>query len=314
MTFTGFEHPKQHWSKLPHAFINALNKITSLAELKVILYILRHTWGFQEFDKPKRITLDEFQNGRKRRDGSRLDAGVGMSKNAIKNGLERAVTGGFIIQTSDGRDAARNSHEYQLVMASTSDTRVSEVDTLPSEIDTRSEKDTPERYKERHVASDAPDKHLTGKTSPQEKKGEPAMVEYFGPRPERQEVKPSTPFREVMAEPFAEWGNTSAEFQRQLVRYGVRGRRVQELGWNLEQKFGIRPLWSKPRLVSGWMSGLSDCLELAENDTKLVLDVARGMREENLTIKNPYSLHGMINDAMAKKRSGESGTFGVLQV
>ena len=148
-SFTGFEYPEQNWSKLPHALVARLGTITSLAELKIILYILRHTWGFQEFGTPKRITLDEFQNGRKRRDGSRLDNGVGMSRNSIKDGISRAITDGFIIQTSDGRDAARNSHEYQLLMVSEVDSRgsevdtlPSEVDTLPSEVDTRSEKDT----------------------------------------------------------------------------------------------------------------------------------------------------------------------------
>jgi len=34
-----------------------------------VLYILRHTWGFQ--DTSKRITSDEFEHGRKRIDGTR---------------------------------------------------------------------------------------------------------------------------------------------------------------------------------------------------------------------------------------------------
>jgi len=156
-----------------------------------------------------------------------------------------------------------------------------------------------------HVASDAPTTILTEEIpSPgQELTGDELLDAFELGQTPRQKVKPSKPFLEVMAEPYAQWGRQSEEFQRQLARFGVRGRRVQELGWNLEQKFGIRPLWSKPKLVKGWMAGLSDCLELAENDTQLVLDVARGMREEKLTIKNPYSLHGMIDDAMAKKRS-----------
>ncbi len=146
--FLGFSKPKSNYSKLPHVFVEYLPRISSLAELKVLLYILRHTWGYSEFDRPKRITLDEFQNGRKKKDGERLDSGIGMSINAIKDGIRRAVEQGFIIQTSDGRDKARSSHEYTLNM------RVSEVDPLPSEVDPRSEKETTERNKT--TGADAP--------------------------------------------------------------------------------------------------------------------------------------------------------------
>jgi hypothetical protein len=167
--FPGFDIPRQNWSKLPHAMIEQLPNVTSLAEMKVILYILRHTWGYQEFNQAKRITLDEFQNGRKRKDGNRIDAGVGMSANAIRDGLRRAVADGFILQTSDGRDEGRSSHEYELRI------RVQELNPTPSEVEPqaatfepqsaevepRSEKDTIEKKpkketKETGVSSPSP--------------------------------------------------------------------------------------------------------------------------------------------------------------
>jgi len=143
--------------------IEALPMVETVSELKVILYVLRHTWGFQEFDKLKRITLDEFQHGRKKGDGSRLDAGTGLSANAIKDGIARAIKHGFLIQVSDGRDFGRSSHVYQLRVsnsdtvsnsdnqASDSDSQPSEVDNQPSDSDTRSEKDTSERNSQKET-------------------------------------------------------------------------------------------------------------------------------------------------------------------
>jgi hypothetical protein len=148
--FEGFQEPEENWSKLPHQLIGALPLIETVSEMKVILYVLRHTWGFREFDKLKRITLDEFQNGRKKKDGSRMDAGTGLSANAIKDGIARAINHGFLIQVPDGRDFGRSSHVYQLRVSnsdtvSSPDTQASKVDTQASKVDTRSEKDTCER-------------------------------------------------------------------------------------------------------------------------------------------------------------------------
>jgi len=112
--FKGFAFPEQNWSKLPHEFIDALPMVNSLGELKVILYVLRHTWGFAEYDEPKRITIDEFMNGRKRRDGSRIDAGVGMYDQAVQKGLAKAVEHGFLLVFVDDSDQARKIREYSL--------------------------------------------------------------------------------------------------------------------------------------------------------------------------------------------------------
>ena len=115
--FEGFDEPKQNWSKLPHAFINGWDNIETLAEMRVILYILRHTWGYSEYDKPKRITIDEFVSGRKRKDGSRLDGGIGMSKPSVVDGLKRAEDHGFIEVAKNDDDKARVRKLYRLSMS-----------------------------------------------------------------------------------------------------------------------------------------------------------------------------------------------------
>ena len=115
--FPGFQKPDRNWSKLPHALIEALSIIETVGELKVILYVLRHTWGYQEYDSTKRITTDEFQNGRKHRDGSRMDNGTGLSRHAVRDGVHRAVAHGFLVQEEEiYRDRGRRSFVYRLNM------------------------------------------------------------------------------------------------------------------------------------------------------------------------------------------------------
>jgi DNA-binding PadR family transcriptional regulator len=110
--FKGFESSKQNWSKLPHQLIEALPNIKTIGEMKVIIYTLRHTWGYQ--DDYKKITLDEFENGRKRKDGSRIDNGTGLTKPTIVDGIKRAVADGFLFEHIDTSDSARVEKFYSL--------------------------------------------------------------------------------------------------------------------------------------------------------------------------------------------------------
>ena len=112
--FEGFEDPKENWSKLPHVLIEALPMIETVSEFKVIVYILRHTWGYH--DDEKRITLDEFANGRKRKNGSRIDCGTGLTIPSIRDGLKRAIRHGFIEHRQDASDKARVKNFYTLKM------------------------------------------------------------------------------------------------------------------------------------------------------------------------------------------------------
>ena len=112
--FLGFDIPRENWSKLPHQLIDALSLKETVSELKVILYILRHTWGYQ--DDRKRITMDEFANGRKSREGDKIDNGTGLSAPSIRDGLKRAEAHGFIAVEVDDRDKASVKKYYSLVI------------------------------------------------------------------------------------------------------------------------------------------------------------------------------------------------------
>jgi predicted RNA-binding Zn-ribbon protein involved in translation (DUF1610 family)/DNA-binding PadR family transcriptional regulator len=127
MVSVEFEYPYENWSKLPHQFIEMMPLIETIGEMKVLLYILRHTWGFQEFDKPKKITLDEFVNGRWLSDGTRIDNGTGLSKPTVMAGLKKAEEHGFITVTSWG-DKGRKRVYYMLNM-----TKKTGKETLPVE-------------------------------------------------------------------------------------------------------------------------------------------------------------------------------------
>lgn len=105
--------PTANFSPMPHQLIDEFPNITTISEMKVVLYILRHTWGYG--DNEKHITLDEFQHGRKRRDGTRIDTGTGLSKPAIIAGLKLAVKHGYIARETEDSDRTRIRHTYRLL-------------------------------------------------------------------------------------------------------------------------------------------------------------------------------------------------------
>jgi hypothetical protein len=145
LAFPGFTGPEENWSRMPHALIEALPIIESLAEIKIVLYVLRHTWGFQEYDRPKHITIDELQHGRKREDGSRYDSGTGLSKPSVIDGVDRAVKHGFLFVEKDDSDKARKERRYRIRMSSDFTSEVKNLDTGGKESIQRTEKDTSER-------------------------------------------------------------------------------------------------------------------------------------------------------------------------
>jgi len=116
--FVGFTQASIHqeYFRMPTIWMNVCATIDNLAELKVVQYVLRHTWGFREYETAKQITLDEFANGRKYKDGTRMDFGTGLSEKAVKEGLNRAIAHGFLICEVDDRDKARIKKYYALNM------------------------------------------------------------------------------------------------------------------------------------------------------------------------------------------------------
>ena len=128
MTFEGFPPPTKNFFGMPNEMINVIAHIDNLAELKVLIYIIRHTWGYQEYGITKAITVEEFMHGRKRQDGTRMDEGTGLkSDRSVKDGLKAAIDHGFLLYERDDTDLARIKKSYALKMHS----EHGQVDTTP---------------------------------------------------------------------------------------------------------------------------------------------------------------------------------------
>jgi hypothetical protein len=114
--FPGFSSPDDEgFTRIPHDFFEVCSQINNVAELKVILYIARHTWGFQEYSKWKRFSVNELMHGR-RSGGKRMDSGTGLSEMSVRHGLEKAVYHGYLVCGVDNRDLARITKYYYLKM------------------------------------------------------------------------------------------------------------------------------------------------------------------------------------------------------
>jgi hypothetical protein len=107
----------------------------NLAELKVVNYVMRHTCGYIDkktgeplFNQAKKISVEEFMNGRKRRNGTRIDWGTKLSDKAVKEGLSRAIEHGFIVCVTDDSDKARIKKYYGLKMQQVEEIEISDED------------------------------------------------------------------------------------------------------------------------------------------------------------------------------------------
>jgi hypothetical protein len=114
--FAGFSKPEANFFRLPNEWTDITAKVTSLAEMKLVEYVLKHTWGYSEFDVVKKITTDEFMNGRKKKSGERIDIGTGLSKPSVIAGLKSAVEHGLLEEEIDDSDKARIKKYYKLKM------------------------------------------------------------------------------------------------------------------------------------------------------------------------------------------------------
>lgn len=192
--FPGFVAPDENWSKLPHEFIAMLPQIESLAEIKVVLYVLRHTWGYREYDEGKVITIDEFMKGRKRADKSRLDPGTGLSKQSVVTGVKLAVQHGFLRVATDDSDLARKERRYALRMSNSLTSDVNNLDIRGTESRHRTEKDNHRKRTQKEGTADEPPSD-----------------------------NPLAPFKQAIAEAFYDGVIGGSQFNRALFGYKKTG-------------------------------------------------------------------------------------------
>lgn len=115
--FTGFEAPKENFYRLPNNWFSDIIPLLRskygerlAAPLKMMEYILRHTWGFQEWSGKLCLSAKEIRNGRKR--GTYTDYGTGISENTVKTAGDILEELGLLTISQDTVDKARRYKTY----------------------------------------------------------------------------------------------------------------------------------------------------------------------------------------------------------
>src|SRR5437763_924314 len=91
--FDGFETPRGTYT--PDIFFDVLAPNLSEAELRVLLYIIRRTYGWKK--DTDNISLGQMVNGIRKADGEVLDYGTGMAKSAVARGISGLLDKGIIL-------------------------------------------------------------------------------------------------------------------------------------------------------------------------------------------------------------------------
>lgn len=106
--FKGFTKPT--YTQTPNEVFDILLNMLNGSELKVLLYIIRRTFGFKK--ESDNISLNQIVNGIKKKDGSMQDYGTGLSMQSVKNAIKGLTEKNVIIKTrrkdESGKDRAPN--------------------------------------------------------------------------------------------------------------------------------------------------------------------------------------------------------------
>ena len=106
--FKGFTKPT--YTQTPNEVFDVLLDVLNGSELKVLLYIIRRTFGFKK--ESDNISLNQIVNGIKKKDGSIQDYGTGLSmqsvKNAVKGLTEKNVVKKIRRKDESGQDKSPN--------------------------------------------------------------------------------------------------------------------------------------------------------------------------------------------------------------
>jgi phage replication O-like protein O len=94
LLFLGFRSP--NYTTVPDELFDLLMPRLTGAELKVLLYIVRRTFGWKK--DSDRISLSQFETGITRKNGEALDGGTGLSRRANLKALQGLVEKNVIVK------------------------------------------------------------------------------------------------------------------------------------------------------------------------------------------------------------------------
>jgi len=100
--FPGFYRPKANFYRLPNDWFDIWAQIRRWARrsrihtiLKMMEYVIKWTWGYQNYDEPVRISWRNFQFGMLKR-RKRRDRGTGLSPGGLQGALQAAEEFGLL--------------------------------------------------------------------------------------------------------------------------------------------------------------------------------------------------------------------------
>lgn len=109
--FAGFSTPNT--TAVPDDFFDVLAPNLSEAELRVLIYIIRRTFGFKK--DADTISLKQMVEGITTRDGRVLDRGTGMSRPGVTKGVKGLDAKGIIFRIhNSSREKGYEATAYQL--------------------------------------------------------------------------------------------------------------------------------------------------------------------------------------------------------
>lgn len=113
------EYPAVPYIKLTQEFFDILPHVKGEATLKILLYVYRHTFGYNDYNPGDyvHLTTEEFMKGRERRNGTKMDNGTGLSDRGVKDGIKSAENQGLLEVKVDKTDRARIKKSYRLRLA-----------------------------------------------------------------------------------------------------------------------------------------------------------------------------------------------------
>ena len=126
--FPGFSSPR--YTQIPDIVFDELQHRLSGAEYKVLMYILRRTFGFKK--DADNISLRQMREGIVKSDGTRLDYGAGVqSKATLVSAVRKLEEMGIILATrNSSNERGDEATTYTVNMGA--DTRVQKLNTPPS--------------------------------------------------------------------------------------------------------------------------------------------------------------------------------------
>src|SRR5262249_37151739 len=96
-------------TQIPDVILDHWMAELSGAEFKVLLYIARRTYGFgKESDN---ISLNQMAAGIKRRDGTCLDQGTGLSRSGVKAACNSLIERGILVRVNNRSEESRECEE-----------------------------------------------------------------------------------------------------------------------------------------------------------------------------------------------------------